>query len=99
MERICSIHDFEEGIPLGRELKGKRVVLVKSHEGIFAFEDRCSHEENTLSDGLIEDYVVECMYHGARFDIRTGKALSLPAVSPIHTYKTEVNGDDVLISI
>jgi 3-phenylpropionate/trans-cinnamate dioxygenase ferredoxin subunit len=46
---------------------------------------------------MLEDHVIECPRHGARFDIRTGAVLALPAVSPVPTYRVHVNGDDIQV--
>ncbi len=57
----------------------------------FAIGDTCTHEEFPLSDGgLVDDHEVECALHGSRFDLRTGRALCLPAVGAVQTYQVWV---------
>ncbi len=56
----------------------------------FAFADVCTHDDGPVAEGELDDTVIECTRHGARFDIRTGRALSLPAVVPIPVYAVEV---------
>ena len=56
----------------------------------FAFADVCTHDDDPVAEGELDDTVIECPRHGARFDIRTGRALSLPAVVPIPVYAVEV---------
>ncbi len=56
----------------------------------FAFADVCTHDDGPVAEGELDDTVIECPRHGARFDIRTGRALSLPAVVPIPVYAVEV---------
>ena len=52
----------------------------------YAIADLCSHDDGPLGDGDLEDHEIICPRHGARFDVRTGKVLSLPAVEDISAY-------------
>lgn len=61
-------------------------IVVFNHDGtLYALEDRCSHEEFELSSGEFNagEASIECVLHGARFDIRDGRALCAPAYSPV----------------
>lgn len=75
------------------------VVLVRWDGEIFALEDRCSHEDYPLSDGEVANGQIECVYHGARFDLRTGAAKSLPAVKPVRVFPVEIRDGDVYIDL
>lgn len=75
-------------------------VAVFNVDGRFyAIEDTCSHEEASLSEGEVDGEVVECPRHGAQFNIRTGRALSLPAVAPVETFAIKVEGGDVFVDV
>ena len=74
-------------------------MLARREDEIFALEDRCSHEDFPLSEGEIVDGALECILHGARFDLRTGRALSLPAVRPVKTYRAEIREGDIYVEI
>jgi len=65
------------------------VVLAESGE-VYVIGDRCSHGDVSLSDGFIEGDTVECWAHGARFDLRSGKALSLPAYEPVPVFEVTI---------
>lgn len=81
-----------------RVIVGGQAIAVFNVDGEFyALEDRCSHEEALLSEGEVDEDVVECPKHGARFNIRTGKNLTLPAVYPVKTYPVRVEGDAVKV--
>jgi 3-phenylpropionate/trans-cinnamate dioxygenase ferredoxin subunit len=56
----------------------------------FAIADICSHDDGPLGDGDLEGYEIICPRHGARFDVKTGKALALPAVEDISAYPVRV---------
>ena len=69
---------------------GEEIAIFNVDGQFFATSDVCSHEEASLSDGELFGHVVECPLHGARFDVRTGKALSLPAVYPVKSFEVRV---------
>jgi 3-phenylpropionate/trans-cinnamate dioxygenase ferredoxin subunit len=73
-------------------------VVLANHEGtIYALEDRCSHQDYPLSAGEMEDGQLECSFHGARFDVCTGRATQLPAIAPVRTFDVEVRDGAVYI--
>jgi 3-phenylpropionate/trans-cinnamate dioxygenase ferredoxin subunit len=86
---------------------GKMLVEVDEHlialfhvEGKFyAIDDVCTHDGGPLADGELEDHTIACPRHGAKFDIRTGAALSMPATKPTKSYVVKVEGDDVLMKV
>jgi 3-phenylpropionate/trans-cinnamate dioxygenase ferredoxin component len=65
---------------------------------LFAIEDRCSHDDGPLAEGEfdVEEGVAICPRHGSRFDIRTGRALTLPAYQPVDTFPVRVDEDGVV---
>lgn len=75
------------------------VVLVNLEGDIYALEDRCSHQDYPLSAGELEDGQLECAFHGARFDVCTGRATQLPAVTPVRTFPVEVRDGEVFIRL
>jgi len=81
------------------ELDGVSIVLANSEGAIFALQDQCSHEEYPLSDGEIVNGQVECMLHGARFDLRTGTAKALPAVRPVKSYECRVRDGEIQVRL
>jgi 3-phenylpropionate/trans-cinnamate dioxygenase ferredoxin subunit len=72
---------------------GQLVIGVYNVDGqLYAIEDRCSHDDGPLCEGDFEpaEAVVICPRHGSRFDIRSGRALSLPAYLPVDTFEVKV---------
>ena len=61
-------------------------------------DDVCTHDGGPLAEGALEGDVIECPRHGARFDIRTGAALTLPAIEPVPTYAVRVVGDEIQVA-
>jgi 3-phenylpropionate/trans-cinnamate dioxygenase ferredoxin subunit len=75
-------------------------ILVCNVEGKFyAIEDVCTHDGAPLDQGTLEGACVVCPRHGATFDVRTGEALTLPAVMPVQTYPVNVEGDRIFVEV
>jgi 3-phenylpropionate/trans-cinnamate dioxygenase ferredoxin component len=77
---------------------GEQVVVMNVDGDIYALEDSCSHEAYALSAGdLLPDGTIECVWHGARFDCRTGAACHPPAIDGVSTYAVRVVDGTILI--
>jgi nitrite reductase/ring-hydroxylating ferredoxin subunit len=82
------------------EYDGIYIAIFKLESGYYAIDDECSHDEASLSEGeIVENCQVECPMHGARFDIKTGKNLTFPAVVPVKSYPTKVENGTILIEV
>jgi 3-phenylpropionate/trans-cinnamate dioxygenase ferredoxin subunit len=79
----------------------QRIAIYRCGETIYATDNICTHAEADLSDGWLDtdDCTVECPLHGARFDLRTGQALSLPAYLPVAVYPVTIDGNLVLVEL
>ena len=75
------------------------VAVYHIGDGYYASDDTCSHAEYSLGEGYIEDGTVECELHAAKFDIKTGKALSAPATSAIATYPVTVLDGTIYVDL
>jgi 3-phenylpropionate/trans-cinnamate dioxygenase ferredoxin subunit len=91
--------DIGPGERLHLEIDGQPIVIFNIAGVYFAIGDICSHDAGPLGDGELEGDEIACPRHGARFDIRSGKALSLPAVEDIPAYPVEVVNGEVLIGL
>ena len=70
---------------------GDTPILLANIDGdIYAVEDRCTHEDFELSAGTLEGAQIECILHGAKFDLRTGEALCAPAYVPVARFPVKV---------
>ena len=75
------------------------LVLANVDGNIYALEDRCSHQDYPLSAGELEHDELECPFHGARFDVRTGRAVQLPAITPVRSFQVEIRDGDVYVRL
>ena len=92
-----------EAIPDGQVrvvgMQGQRLAIARLKGEYFAFEDLCTHDEGPLGEGELIDEMIECPRHGARFNVKTGQAVTLPAVVPVKTFPIKVVGNDILVEI
>ena len=96
--KVCKLADIPEGIMKSFDIEGEPVLVAKVDGALYSIADTCSHALAYLSEGeLLEGCRVQCPDHGAIFDLKTGEALALPAVSPVETYDVTVEGDDVFV--
>lgn len=93
------LSQLEQGKPVKVEKDGKTICVARVGDEVFAIDDTCSHSDASLSEGDVTDFKIECWLHGAEFDLRTGEALTPPAVAPLHTYGVHVDGDSVTVDI
>jgi 3-phenylpropionate/trans-cinnamate dioxygenase ferredoxin subunit len=91
--------ELQQGKPVKVEKDGKTICVARVGDEVFAVDDTCSHSDASLSEGDVTDFKIECWLHGAEFDLRTGEALTPPAVAPLHTYGIHVDGDSVTVEI
>ena len=97
--RVATLDDLPAGSLLGVVTpSGERVCLLNDNGVVLAVGDECPHQGFALSSGeLIGDGTIECVWHGARFDCRSGEVLRGPAETPLPRYEARVVGSDVLV--
>jgi 3-phenylpropionate/trans-cinnamate dioxygenase ferredoxin component len=101
--QVCTLGELEADAPRRVEVGGVPVSVVRTEGEVFAVHDICSHANVSLSEGEVEDCMIECWLHGSMFDLRTGKPSGLPATRPIPVYPVKIEGDGpdaaVLVSV
>lgn len=101
MVRLAGMADAPRGVPKRVCTAGHAICLVRCDDGtFFAVDDACTHEEDArLSDGWVCGRQIECSRHNSIFDLESGEVLSIPATEPLRTYRTLVDGSDVLVEL
>ena len=97
--RVGSVADVPDGRPEIFDVDDRKIAVYRLDGAYYAIEDLCTHDGGPLAEGEVEGEQVICPRHGARFDIRTGAALSFPAVTPVDTYPVRVDGDELWIGL
>lgn len=81
------------------EVDGRAIALFNVDGAFYAIDDVCTHDGGPLAEGELSGAEIRCPRHGARFDVRTGKALCFPAFTPVTTHRVEVRGEDVYVAL
>lgn len=97
--KVGRASDVPEGRAEVFDVDDRKIAVFRLNDGFYAIEDICTHDGGPLAEGEVEEDVVICPRHGARFSIRTGAALSFPAVTPVDTYPVRVEGGDLLVGL
>jgi 3-phenylpropionate/trans-cinnamate dioxygenase ferredoxin subunit len=96
----AKLSQIAPGTAVRAVLHGVPVAVVHCEDGsVHAVGDTCTHADVSLAEGEVEDCTVECWLHASRFDLRTGKPLSLPAIRPVPVFPVTLDGDDVLVDV
>ena len=97
--RVASAGEVSAGTLKAVHTDRGGVVLANVDGNIYALEDRCSHQDYPLSAGELEGNQLECSFHGARFDVCTGRATQLPAITPVRSFPVDVRDGEVFIQL
>ena len=92
-QRVCLLDEIAPGTARRVLVDGVAIAVVRTTDGVYAINDRCSHADVSLADGEVDGCTIECWLHGSAFDLRSGEPLSLPAIVPVPVYAARVVGD------
>lgn len=101
--KVANLDDIEqeEAIVVESDVTGhpEPIAVFRTDEDeVYALNDTCTHEVASLADGWIEGAEVECPMHSAKFCLRTGKVLCMPATEDIPTHQVELRGDEIWLT-
>ena len=94
---VAKVSDIALGTAKQVEVDGEMIAIFNVDGEFFAINDCCTHAQASLSEGTIENKTVTCPWHGAQFDLKTGKNLTMPAPTPVQTYQLKIEGDAIKI--
>jgi len=97
--KVAELDEIEEGELMAIEADGELICLAKVDGAICAFTDNCTHISGPLNEGDLEGDVLTCPWHGAQFNVRTGKVLRGPARQDILTYPVRVEGNSIMLQL
>lgn len=97
-ERACALTDLERDRARRVVVGGVPVALVLDSSGVVhAIGDTCTHGDISLAEGFVEDGTLECWAHGSKFDLTTGRPLTLPAFEPVPVFDVEISDGDIYL--
>jgi 3-phenylpropionate/trans-cinnamate dioxygenase ferredoxin subunit len=96
--KVCGVDDLDPESTLRVNIGDEHIALVKTADGdVHAIGDVCTHGDISLSEGFVEGCTLECWAHGSKFDLNTGRPLTLPAYEPVPVYAVEIRDGDIWI--
>lgn len=95
--KVAETEDVQVSQMMAVEVNDERICLANVNGKYYAIGNVCTHMGGPLAEGKLEDYIVQCPWHGSRFDIRSGKVVRPPAMKPEPIYEVKVESNDVLI--
>lgn len=97
--RVATLQEVPPGTAKQIEAGGRKIAVVNVRGTVYAVDDTCTHEDQSLSAGPVAGEILVCPKHGSRFHAPSGRVLSLPAVQPVGTYPVKLEDDAILISL
>ena len=97
--KAAVLSELSPGEKILVEVDERLVILFQVGEEYFCLDDVCTHDGGTLSDGVFDGAEIACPRHGAKFDVRCGKALCMPATQPTGSHEVKVEGDSIYVKI
>jgi len=98
---VCSTEELPEGEMRLVEIDGIEIGVFNCGGDLLAIEDRCSHDDGPLAEGLFDAAActVECPRHGSLFDLRSGRPKTLPAFAPVETFGVRVEAGEIKLEV
>ena len=102
MAEPVKVANRSEVPPGGKKLldvDGRAIALFNVDGAFYAIDDVCTHDGGPLAEGVLKGREIQCPRHGARFDVRTGKPLCMPAIEPVAIHKVELRDNEIFVEI
>ena len=96
---VAAADEIADGEVRTYEVEGERIAIARANGQLHAVQNVCSHDDGPLGDGAVDGYCIVCPRHGARFDVRTGEALTMPAVSPIESFPVKEEAGMIVLAL
>jgi 3-phenylpropionate/trans-cinnamate dioxygenase ferredoxin component len=96
--KVAAVDEIKPGQRKIIDFEDLTVALLNVEGEYYCIEDVCTHDGGPVAEGELDGFVIECPRHGALFDIRDGRVLSMPAVIPVPTYEVRIEGRDIFVA-
>ncbi len=95
---VCPVSDLEDGDAATLDVDPP-VAVFRVDDAFYAIDDTCTHDTYSLAAGYVDGCQVECALHFARYDLRTGAALCVPANGGVRTYPVQIQDGQVFVDL
>ena len=96
--KVCALDELQPNAAKKVVVDGTPIAVVVDSAGtVHALGDTCTHGDISLSEGFVEDDTLECWAHGSKFELTSGKPLTLPAYEPVPVFAVEIIDGDIYI--
>jgi toluene monooxygenase system ferredoxin subunit len=96
LRKVTTLDELWSGELVGHVVDGRKILLARLGDDVYAYEDRCAHLGLPLSDGSLDGPVLTCSAHHYQYDVRTGAGVN-PLSVCLHRYTVRIEGRDVLV--
>ena len=96
---VATLKDLPPGSGLTVTIAGRHLALFNVNGRVFAIDGDCPHQGAPLAEGVLRDTTVTCPWHGAEFDVTSGKVLCPPAVENVKSYPVFLKGDSIEVEL
>ena len=96
---VAKIADVPESGKLVVEVDDRYLLIIRAGGHYYCLDDVCTHDGGELGDGELDGFCITCPRHGAQFDIRDGRAVTMPATEPTGSHSVRVDGDTILVKL
>ncbi len=98
---VCALSELPPGAKRVVEWQDLEIGVFNCAGTLYAIEDRCSHDDGPLAEGYLDQAscIIECPRHGAKFDLRTGRPITLPAYEPVDTFPVIIDADMIKLEV
>lgn len=96
--KVAAMHEIAEGTGKAIEVEGRAIALFNVHGKFYALQNECAHRGGPLGDGMLDDNIVTCPWHGWQWDVCSGQSLFNPSIR-VKSFPVQVDGDEVKIAL
>jgi 3-phenylpropionate/trans-cinnamate dioxygenase ferredoxin subunit len=98
-EVVANLDEIEVGETLLVELAEPICLVRVDEDDVRAVHDTCTHQQQSLHEGTVDDDTLVCAAHAATFDLATGESIGVFEVAPIPVYACKIENDCVLVDL
>jgi nitrite reductase/ring-hydroxylating ferredoxin subunit len=96
---LCRTNEVSEGEIKQFKIREVEILVIKREGQLYCLQGRCTHAGAPLVEGEIKDDVLQCPWHGSRFNIKNGQVIRGPAGKPLRVYNFKIEEDRLLVEL